>query len=123
MLLLVDPDLPLPVYEQLREQIVRMVVAGTLSPDHRLPTIRQLAADLGLAKGTVAKAYELLESESVIATRGRKGSFVLAPTEQTAAERIDGLAQPIGALVVTAKQLGSSIEEVRASLDAAWTQY
>ena len=123
MLLLVDPDLPLPVYEQLREQIVRMVVAGTLAPDHRLPTIRQLAADLGLAKGTVAKAYELLESESVIATRGRKGSFVLASPEQTAAERLNGLAQPIGALVVTAKQLGSSIEEVRASLDAAWKQF
>ncbi len=123
MLLLVDPDLPLPVYEQLREQIVRMVVAGTLSPGHRLPTIRQLAADLGLAKGTIAKAYELLESESVIATRGRKGSFVLASPEQTAAERIEGLAQPIGALVVTAKQLGSSIEEVRASLDAAWKQF
>lgn len=123
MLLLVDPDTPLPVYEQLREQIVRMVAAGTLSPGHRLPTIRQLAVDLGLAKGTVAKAYELLEAESVIATRGRKGSFVLEPPTQTAAQRIDGLASPIDTLVVTARQLGASIDEVRAAVDAAWTRF
>ncbi len=123
MLLLVDPDLPLPVYEQLREQILRMVAAGTLAPGHRLPTIRQLAVDLGLAKGTVAKAYELLESESVIATRGRKGSFVLEQPTQTAAERIDGLAAPIDALVITARQLGSSLDEVRTALERAWTRF
>ncbi len=123
MLLIVDPSIPLPVYEQLREQIVRMVAAGTLEPGHRLPTIRQLAADLGLAKGTVSKAYEMLESDSVIATRGRKGSFVLGPQANTVVDRISGLAQPIDVLVVTAKQLGADIGEVRAALDQAWEQF
>ncbi len=123
MLLIVDPSMPLPVYEQLREQIVRMVASGTLEPGHRLPTIRQLAADLGLAKGTVSKAYEMLESDAVIATRGRKGSFVLGPQENTAVDRISGLAQPIDALVVTAKQLGADIDEVRAAFDKAWKQF
>ncbi len=123
MLLLVDPDIPLPVYEQLREQIVRMVAAGTLTPGHRLPTIRQLAADLGLAKGTVAKAYELLESDSVIATRGRKGSFVLEAKGHSAADRGLGLAQPIDMLVVTAKQLGASVDEVVAALESAWEKF
>lgn len=123
MLLIVDPSIPLPVYEQLREQIVRMVAAGTLEPGHRLPTIRQLAADLGLAKGTVSKAYEMLESDAVIATRGRKGSFVLGPQANTVVDRISGLAQPIDVLVVTAKQLGADIGEVRAALDQAWEQF
>ena len=123
MLLLVDPTSPLPVYEQIREQILRMVAAGTLEPGHRLPTIRQLAADLGLAKGTVARAYELLESDSVIATRGRKGSFVLPSTPSDRAERISGLAAPIDALVVTARQLGSSLEEVTAELERAWERF
>lgn len=123
MLLIVDPSMPLPVYEQLREQIVRMVAAGTLEPGHRLPTIRQLAADLGLAKGTVSKAYEMLESEAVIATRGRKGSFVLGPQVTTAVDRMSGLAHPIDTLVVTAKQLGADIDEVRAALDKAWERF
>ncbi len=123
MLLIVDPSIPLPVYEQLREQIVRMVAAGTLEPGHRLPTIRQLAADLGLAKGTVSKAYEMLESDAVIATRGRKGSFVLGPQANTVVDRISGLAQPIDVLVVTAKQLGADIGEVRAALDQAWEHF
>ncbi len=52
MIIAVDPDHPLPVYEQVREQVVRMVAAGTLQAGVRLPTIRQLAQDLGLAKGT-----------------------------------------------------------------------
>ena len=123
MLLIVDPSNPLPVYEQLREQIVRMVAAGTLEPGHRLPTIRQLAADLGLAKGTVSKAYEKLESDSVIATRGRKGSFVLEPQVTTVTDRTSGLAQPIDALVVVAKQLGASLDEVQAAVDKAWEHF
>ena len=123
MLLIVDPSIPLPVYEQLREQIVRMVAAGTLEAGHRLPTIRQLAADLGLAKGTVAKAYEMLESESVIATRGRKGSFVLGAAEHSEADRIAGLAPPTDALVVTAKQLGADIDEVYAALAQACDRF
>ena len=46
-----------------------------------MPTIRQLASDLKLAKGTVAKAYALLEELEVLETLGRKGSFILNPTK------------------------------------------
>ncbi len=123
MLLLVDPSLPLPVYEQLREQISRMVASGVLEPGHRLPTIRQLAADLGLAKGTVAKAYEILESDAVIATRGRKGSFVLDGRVSNRADRAVALAAPIDSLVVSAKQIGADLDEVRAAIERAWTQF
>lgn len=84
---------------------------------------RRLAADLGLAKGTVVKAYEMLESEAVIATRGRKGSFVLGPAANSTADRVAGLAPPIDALVVTAKQLGADLDEVRAALDRAWDRF
>ena len=63
MLLSVDPTAPLPVYEQIRSQIATMVASGTLEPGDRLPTIRQLCDDLGLAKATVSKAYELLIRE------------------------------------------------------------
>lgn len=124
MFLAVDPTLPLPVYEQIREQVARMVAAGTLTPGHRLPTIRQLAVDLGLAKGTVARAYELLESDDVIETRGRKGSFVAEPGAPIrAAERAAGLAPSAEALVVTARQLGADLDEAETALRRAWTQF
>ncbi|MCP3853358.1 MAG: GntR family transcriptional regulator [Actinomycetia bacterium] len=122
-MLSVDPTLPLPVYEQIRGQIVRMIAAGTLGPGHRLPTIRQLAVDLGLAKGTVARAYELLESDGVIETLGRKGSFVVETPPVSAADRATELAQAAESLVVTARQLGADLDEVRRALDSAWQRF
>ena len=94
-----------------------------LEPGHRLPTIRQLAADLGLAKGTVAKAYEILESDAVIATRGRKGSFVLEGRVTNLADRTAALAAPIDSLVVSAKQIGADLDEVRLAVERAWGKF
>lgn len=56
----VDPSSPVPVYEQIRAQIDMMIATGTLAEGTKLPTIRQLAGDLGVAKGTAAKAYQAL---------------------------------------------------------------
>jgi len=72
----VDPSLPEPPYAQLREDVRRRVAAGTLAPGTRLPPVRKLAEELGLAPNTVAKAYRELEHLGVIETRGRAGSFV-----------------------------------------------
>ena len=122
MIISVDPEHPLPVYEQVREQVVRMVAAGTLQAGVRLPTIRQLALDLGLAKGTVAKAYELLESDAVIETRGRKGSFVLGVQPATASEQRTGLRDAADSLVVVARQLGADEAAAVAALRRAWAR-
>ena len=73
-----DPDSPIPPFEQLRAQLSIMVASGRLVPGQRLPTIRQLAADLGLARGTVARAYRELEMSGIVVARGRAGTFVSA---------------------------------------------
>jgi DNA-binding transcriptional regulator YhcF (GntR family) len=65
-----------PPYAQVREQICAQVLAGELTPGTRLPTVRRLAGDLGLAANTVARAYRELEALGVIETRGRAGSVV-----------------------------------------------
>jgi DNA-binding transcriptional regulator YhcF (GntR family) len=75
----VDPDAPVPPYEQLRQQITALVLAGALARGDRLPSIRQLANDLGLAGGTVARAYRELEADGVVATRGRHGTTIEGP--------------------------------------------
>jgi len=74
MILHLRTDSPVPPYEQLRAQIATMVASGVLAPGARLPTIRQLAGDLGLAAGTVTRAYRELERDGVIS--GRHGTFV-----------------------------------------------
>ena len=65
-------------FEQIRAQIIELVSSGGLAAGAHLPTVRALASDLGLAAGTVAKAYRLLETDGFIETRGRNGSFVRA---------------------------------------------
>ena len=72
----VDDHSPVPPYEQVREQVRAQVSSGELTPGTRLPTVRGLAQDLGIAPNTVARAYRELETLGVIETRGRAGSVV-----------------------------------------------
>lgn len=72
----VDTTSPVPPYEQIRAQLAALINTGRLPEDERLPTVRQLAADLGLATGTVARAYRELEAASLICTRRGAGTRV-----------------------------------------------
>ena len=80
-MLSVDPGLPAPPFEQLKGQIAAARASGDFPAGHRLPPVRHLAAELGLAPNTVARAYRELEAEGVIETRGRAGSFVTGTGE------------------------------------------
>jgi DNA-binding transcriptional regulator YhcF (GntR family) len=72
----VDGQADRPLFDQLRSQIIEAVRAGTLPPGSRLPTVRKLAGELGLAVNTVARAYRELETAGIVETRGRFGTFV-----------------------------------------------
>lgn len=78
MSLRVEVDLAagVPPYEQIRLQILAHVTARRLQVGDRLPAIRDLATDLGVATGTVARAYRELEAAGVVATRRRTGTVV-----------------------------------------------
>lgn len=65
-----------PVYQQIIDQIKRDIALSRLRPDDKLPTVRQLAAQMVVNPNTIAKAYRQLESESVITTRAGAGAFV-----------------------------------------------
>ena len=79
----VIPDSSLPPYEQVRAQIEDAIESGTLAAETRLPTVRQLADELGLAVNTVARSYRELEMAGLVETRGRHGSFVAALDTKT----------------------------------------
>lgn len=112
MILEVDPHSPVPPYEQLRQQVTALVLGGSLAPGDRLPSIRQLANDLGLAGGTVARAYRELESDGVVATRGRHGTTVEGPPRGPG---------PAPALIEAARAYAEHASRSGASLDDALT--
>ncbi|WP_375489617.1 GntR family transcriptional regulator [uncultured Jatrophihabitans sp.] len=72
----IDHDGAVPPYEQLRAQLADQIRSGTLPVGTRLPTVRQLANDLGLAVNTVARGYRELEAGGLVQTRGRAGTYV-----------------------------------------------
>jgi len=95
----VDPNAPEPPYEQVRDQFRAQVETGALTPGTKLPTVRALAADLGLATNTVARAYRELESLGVIETRGRAGSVVTGGgVDRAAREAAHAYAEKLQAL-------------------------
>jgi GntR family transcriptional regulator len=112
MILQLDSDSPTPPYEQLRSQITTMVATGVLAQGARLPPIRQLARDLGVATATIARAFRELERDQIIITRGRRGTFVLdAPARVASAERDQRLAAAARSFAVQARQLGVDAEQ------------
>lgn len=85
LMLVVDTGSPTPPYEQIRAQVVAFVHDGSLAPGTRLPTVRRLAGDLGIAANTVARAYRELERAGIVETRGRHGTFVAADSDAAVA--------------------------------------
>ena len=102
-------------YEQLRAQISESARSGELPVGYKLPTVRGLAEDLGLAANTVAKAYKALEADGVIETRGRNGTFVAAASD--AASRLAATAA--AAYATEAHRLGLTRDEAGAAVKDA----
>ncbi|MFC0507933.1 GntR family transcriptional regulator [Micromonospora costi] len=115
----VDLDSSVPPYEQVRGQLAELIGKGRLPVGTRLPTVRQLAADLNLAPNTVARAYRELEGAGLLETRGRNGTFV-APGRDDALDRLQRAAADYA---VQARRLGvppdAALALVRAALDAS----
>ena len=97
-MLRVDPRSAVPPYEQVRSQVVAQVEAGQLRPGDRLPPVRRLAGDLGLASGTVARAYRELEAAGVVVTRGRNGTVVAATGDVTERRAQEATLEYLGSL-------------------------
>ena len=122
MILRVDAELAVPPYEQLRRQVITAVISGELPEGSRLPPIRQLAGDLGLAPGTVARAYRELENDGVVVSRGRRGTFTRSPASVPVPDdRDDQLLDAARAFALRARHLhvtdDHAVDEVRRALD------
>ena len=110
----VDGALPAPPYRQITDAVLAGVASGCLARGDRLPPVRALAAELGVAPGTVARAYKELEALGVVETRGRAGTFVAG----AGVER--SLREAASSYVTAARTLGvgdaEALEAVRRAL-------
>jgi DNA-binding transcriptional regulator YhcF (GntR family) len=110
-----DPRGSKPLFDQLRGQIIDGIRGGRLPPGTRLPTVRELAARLGMAVNTVARAYRELESAGILETRGRFGTFVARTDPADAA-----LATAAHTYVTAAKALGIGKDEALKYVESAF---
>jgi DNA-binding transcriptional regulator YhcF (GntR family) len=107
----IDPTTTTPPYEQVRLRIADLAATGALPAGTRLPPVRKLADDLGLAANTVARAYRELEQAGLVETRGRAGTVITAraahvPAEaQKAAQRYAAATKALGLPADTALDL------------------
>jgi DNA-binding transcriptional regulator YhcF (GntR family) len=111
----IDPESPVPPYEQVRAGFALRIANRDLAVGSRLPTVRALAADLGLAVNTVARAYRELEEAGLVETRGRAGTVVSAAGERSR-ERALRAARSYAS---TAREVGLSVEEANEIVRAA----
>ena len=115
MLIALDPESPAPPFEQIRAQIAELARTGAAPVGMRLPTVRRLAEDLGLAVNTVAKAYRELESAGVVQTRGRHGTVVAASGDSSR----EAAAQAAARYARLVHGLGIPPEEAHSVVEAA----
>lgn len=111
----VDDSSPTPPFEQIREQLAGLIATGGLAHGERLPTVRQLAGDLRLAPGTVARAYSALETDGLIETRRGAGTRVKA--EIATYPEVQDAAHDFAA---AARKRALSLEQAIYAIRAAW---
>lgn len=121
MIIDVDSTSAVPAYEQVRSQLAEMISTGALAPGFRLAPIRQLAKDLALAPGTVARVYRELEQEGLVVSRVRHGTVVAAPPKQARTDPGEALAGPARALAASAARVGGSLDDAIGALREQWS--
>lgn len=117
--LLVDAGLETPPYAQVVAQIRAAIERGDLLPDAPLPTVRQLAGDLGLAPNTVARAYGELQSDGWLVGDGRRGTRVASRIAVNRRARLRTLREAIEKFVSSLRHRGYTPSEIATELARA----
>ena len=110
-MIIIDHTSKTPIYEQIKVQILSLITSGVLAPGDKLPSLRNLAADLSLNFNTIKKVFAQLEADGVIVTVQGKGCFV-ADTAKDNRAVLDRAENALREAITTARASGLSQEEV-----------
>ena len=100
-----------PIYEQIMDELRKMIISGVFAPDEKLPSVRELAVSLTINPNTIQRAYRELEQEGYIVSVPGKGSFV-APGGGARAARMAELKEKLSALAAEFEAVGVSRAEM-----------
>ena len=103
----------IPIYEQIVDQVKNQIIAGEISENEALPSVRALSAELKISALTVKKAYDRLEEEGFVVTVHGKGTFVAATDKELAVEaRRKAVEDDFTSAVEKAKNVGMTADEI-----------
>ena len=106
-----------PIYEQIRDELRKLIVSGAIAADEKLPSVRALAAQLAINPNTIQRAYNQLESEGYVYSIPGKGSFAAVMDDAVAARKKELLEQ-VEELLRELRSLGATAEELVAFTQA-----
>ena len=110
----IDSNLSTPLFKQLMDQIKKAVMDGLLKPDDSLPSIRQLANDLELNHNTVAKAYRILERDSIIQTKGYRGTSIHGDAKKNSTINMNNfITTRLNETIKSLRESGATDSEIR----------
>lgn len=115
----VNPSSGEPIYKQLHEQIVRLIVGGQLQVEDVLPSVRQIAEHLAVNPMTVSRAIQQLVDQGWLERRRGQATRVALRADTTASS-VSLLEPQLDALLSQAKQLGVSLPELKQLMDERW---
>ena len=110
----------LPIYAQLMDTLKRRIVTGRYLPGEKLPSVRNLAKELGINPNTIQKAYNILETEGVILTLPGRGSVVLSETEELRNRQLAKMEEKLAVIAVEAHGTGITAAEFALAAERAW---
>lgn len=121
ILIQVDVRSRVPIYEQIVNNFKQMTMSGILSPDEKLPSVRDLSQELTINPNTIQKAYQELERQNIIYTKRGQGSFV-NPNIQAInkEEKMGDLIEEIKRIIIESMYLGISKEEFLKLITSAY---
>lgn len=116
-MILIDPSSRAPTFQQICDAVVRDIASGKLVPGAQLPTVRDMADEMGLAANTVAKAYKQLGEEGHVRTHGRNGTVVLPPPRPGPADQSSAA---VASFVQAAQAHGMTLNEAIGLVRQTW---
>ncbi len=111
----INPRSGVPIYEQVKDGLRTVIVTGAIVPDEKLPSVRELAAQLSINPNTIQRAYRELEQEGYIYTAAGRGAFC-ADWHGAAEVRTQRLLEQIDLLVLELERLGVTRSAICAHL-------
>lgn len=110
-----------PIYEQITRQLRDRIISGQLEPDELLPSIRNMAKELGISVITTKRAYEELENEGLVESVGGKGTYVSAKNREFIREkRVHQMEEKLAEVIQESKMLNIGLQGLKIMVEVLY---